>query len=144
VTLEVTVGETNMATTYANQASSRYTVMAKKWILHPDYDGSLNSIGLVYLPVNVNRSPNVDIIYLYPNDPEDTGIFTTSFYNQVVETAGWGRISETGPNSDALKFTTVKIIDTTVCQGSYSTTIGSKKACFVSANPPVVQGKLCF
>jgi hypothetical protein len=141
VTCEVTVGETNMATTYANQASSRYTVMAKKWLLHPSFDGSLNNIGLVYLPVSVTRGPNVDIIFLYLNDPEDSSIFTTYYYNQIVEVAGWGRISNTGANSDTLKVTTVKIMDTAVCQTSFTSSIGTKKACFLSASPTVVQGK---
>jgi hypothetical protein len=139
--VEVTVGETNIASTYANQASSRYTVMAKKWLSHPTFDGNLDNIGLIYLPVNVNRGPNVDIIYLYLYDPEVSSVFTTYFLNQVVEVAGWGRISQTGAFSATLKYTSVKIMDTATCQTAYgTTTIGSKKACVLSASTTVVQG----
>jgi hypothetical protein len=59
------------------------------WLRHPNYD-------------NTNRSNNVDIAHLYLQDPTDTGVFTGSYQNQIVEVVGWGK-TESGVDSNSLR-----------------------------------------
>jgi chymotrypsin-like protease len=142
--IQVTVGDTDISAT--GTAKTRYTVMAKQWIKHENFSTSTlaNDIALVYLPVNVYRSTNVDIAYLYLNDPADSSVFNTYFLNQLVNVAGWGRISQTGAYSDTLKHTEVKIIDAATCQPSYTITIDSKRLCIKSGSTTTMQVSYSF
>jgi hypothetical protein len=62
------------------------------WLRHPNYDlgTKANDIALIYCPINTRRSKNVAIGYFYLQDLTDTGVFTASYLNQIVEVAGWG------------------------------------------------------
>jgi hypothetical protein len=74
------------------------------WLRHPNYDlgTKANDIALIYCPINTNRSKNVAIVYIYLQDPTDTGVFAGSYLNQIVEVVGWGE-AESGVDSSYLK-----------------------------------------
>jgi hypothetical protein len=61
------------------------------WLRHPNYDlgTKANDIALIYCPINTNRSNNVDIAYLYLQDPTDTGVLLDPT-RKIVEVVGWG------------------------------------------------------
>jgi hypothetical protein len=125
----------------ASYATTRVKIQAKRIIVHSDQDFTtgLANIGLVYLPINSIRTTNSDVAYLYLNDPSDSSVYTTYFFNQVVKVAGWGEIGESLANSPVLLETEVKIVDATTCQGSYPSA-DATTICVQSASTTAVQG----
>jgi hypothetical protein len=113
------------------------------WLQHPDFNfiTQANDIGLVYCPTNGIRSNNVGITYLYMQDPTVSSIFDAFYVNQIVQTAGWGRISDMGSLSDTLKYTEQKIMTTAMCQSIYTTiTFGPDKLCIVQPSTTIQVG----
>jgi secreted trypsin-like serine protease len=100
------------------------------WIQHESFNvfTYVNDIGLVFLPVNVHRSSNIAIGYLYLNDPEDSTVFGLSFLNQDGDIAGWGQTAQTASDSPTLKKATTKIASLTDCQTQH-TDAASKQIC---------------
>ncbi len=138
--LKVTVGETYPTSPIATASSTKFTVEAKMWIKHESYDPSSNTtnIGLIYLPVNIVRSSNVAISYLYLNDPEDSTVFGLSFLNQIADIAGWGRTTLFGAVSPTLKKATAKIVSLAVCQTKWSSA-NAKQICTESVSTTTIQ-----
>ncbi len=126
---------------YGSYANTRVKIQAKHTLVHPDQNDftGLANIGLVYLPINSYRTSSSDVAYLYLNDPSDSAVFTTYFFNQVVKVAGWGETADGGSDSPVLLETDVKIVDLATCRGSFSfadaTTI-----CIQSTSTTTVQG----
>jgi hypothetical protein len=91
--------------------TSRHILQAKKYIKHASYDSSTkdNNIALVYLPVDLYYSQNVQILNMYLKDPATLAIRTSDFYEQKVKVAGWGQTSGTGSLSNTLKTTTLAL-----------------------------------
>ncbi len=89
--------------------ASRHILQAKKYIKHASYNAATkdNSIALVYLPVDLYYSQNVQILNMYLKDPATLAIRTSDFYEQTVKVAGWGRTTGAGSLSNTLKTTTL-------------------------------------
>jgi hypothetical protein len=133
----VTVGETNIgASTSSTYSKTRYTVEAKMWRPYDTFNGDQieDDIGIVYLPVNIQRNDNTAIGYLYLNDPKDSGIYTTYYYNKIADVAGWGSTDGTTSYSNTLKTTSVKIIDIATCQTQLHATFTKTVVCLASPN----------
>jgi hypothetical protein len=116
------VGEIDEAATDATKASTRCTMYAKQWIKHPDYDSTTfgKDIGLVYLPVDVYQSKNVDIAPLYLHDSQISTQYTSYYKDQLANVAGWGQKGSSGANSNTLQYTTIKFVALSICLSSYA------------------------
>ncbi len=88
------------------KSSIMYNFEPKMWLRHPNYDlgTKANDIALIYCPINTRRSKNVAIGYFYLQDLTDTGVFTASYLNQIVEVAGWGKTESEIRFLDIFKF----------------------------------------
>jgi hypothetical protein len=136
------VGEIDETATDATKAETRYTVYAKQWVAHPNYDNTnfAKDIGLVYLPSDVYQSKNVDIAPLYLHDPQISSHFTSHFLDQSAKVAGFGRKGESGAYSNTLQVTTVKFVAFSRCQSDYTNFApDSSSICYTSASTTQVQ-----
>jgi hypothetical protein len=121
--------------TQTTWTATRHVLQAKKYIKHASYDSSSldNNIALVYLPVDLYYSQNVQILNMYLKDPATLAIRTSDFYEQTVKVAGWGQTDGGSPLSDTLKTTTLILkasctypipdAGKTICAKSGSTTV---------------------
>jgi hypothetical protein len=135
-------GEIDEAATGANQAKTRYTVYAKKWIVHPNYNiaNFAKDIGLVYLPSDVYYSTNADIARLYLHDSQISSQYTTYYLDKSANMVGFGKTGSSGAYSSTLKVATLKFAAFSRCVMDYNpVTPDSLSVCFISASTSPLQ-----
>jgi hypothetical protein len=115
----------------ANKASTRHTLYAKQWLVHPDFAASTyaKNIGIIYLPADVYQSKNADIAPLYLHDPQISNAFSSYYQDQLADVSGWGMLGTSGAASTTLQSTTIKIRTAATCQSAYGYAPDSKNLC---------------
>ncbi len=111
------------------------------WLIKNTYNSYLktDNVGIIYLPVNAYSSANAAIGYLYLNDPTLASVYSTFYFNQIVNVAAWGKTTQAATTtSGTLKYTTMKIIDEAGCRTAYVGSTGNE-LCIVSGSTSQTQ-----
>jgi hypothetical protein len=97
------------------------------------------TLGLSIYPWTLYSSANAAIGHLYLNDPLIPPVYNTYYLNQIVDVAAWGQTTQAATTtSGTLKFTTMKIIDTTACRTAFAGT-STNEICIVSGSTSQTQ-----